>query len=51
MEQQALEMEENDFQPHGGKGFFNRSKKNSTKELSSKGTAARSLSECLKCIK
>uniref|UniRef100_A0A673GMI3 Solute carrier family 12 member 1 n=1 Tax=Sinocyclocheilus rhinocerous TaxID=307959 RepID=A0A673GMI3_9TELE len=44
MEQQALEMEENDFQTHGGKGFFNRSKKNSKKELTSKGTAARSLS-------
>ncbi|XP_056098784.1 solute carrier family 12 member 1 [Rhinichthys klamathensis goyatoka] len=33
MEQQALEMEENDFQPHGPQGFFNRSQKTSTKEL------------------
>ncbi|XP_056308463.1 solute carrier family 12 member 1-like, partial [Danio aesculapii] len=35
MEQQALEMEENDFQP-GPKGFFNRAKKTSKKELTSK---------------
>ncbi|XP_016407740.1 solute carrier family 12 member 1-like [Sinocyclocheilus rhinocerous] len=36
MEQQALEMEENDFQTQGRKGFFNRSKKTSKKELTSK---------------
>ncbi|KTF80697.1 hypothetical protein cypCar_00034540 [Cyprinus carpio] len=35
MEQQTLEMEENDFQPHRGQGFFNRSKKNSKKKLTS----------------
>ncbi len=31
MEQQALEMEEDDFQSHGGKWFFNRTKKISKK--------------------
>ncbi|XP_026142683.1 solute carrier family 12 member 1 [Carassius auratus] len=36
MAQQALEMEENDFQPQGGNWFFNKSKKNSKKELTSK---------------
>ncbi|XP_065114007.1 solute carrier family 12 member 1 [Paramisgurnus dabryanus] len=36
MEQHALEMEENDFQPQGGKWFFKRSKKTSTKELTNK---------------
>ncbi|XDV28448.1 hypothetical protein PO909_031759 [Leuciscus waleckii] len=38
MEQQALEMEENDFQPHAPQGFFNRSKKTSTTELTRSGT-------------
>ncbi|XP_059362989.1 solute carrier family 12 member 1 [Carassius carassius] len=38
MAQQALEMEENDFQPQGGKWFFNKSKKNSKKELTSKAS-------------
>ncbi len=48
MEQQALEMEEDDFQSHGGKWFFNRSKKISKKEPSSRSTSARSpLSERL----
>ncbi|RXN16426.1 solute carrier family 12 member 1 [Labeo rohita] len=36
LEQQALEMEENDFQPQGVKGFFNRSKKSSKTELTRK---------------
>ncbi|XP_055030947.2 solute carrier family 12 member 1 [Misgurnus anguillicaudatus] len=36
MEQHALEMEENDFQPQGGKWFFKRSKKTSSKELTNK---------------
>ncbi|KAI7802868.1 solute carrier family 12 member 1 [Triplophysa rosa] len=36
MEQQALEMEENDFQPQGRKWFFNRSKKPSRTELTNR---------------